>query len=250
MALNSGEGQLCLAGHMLKSAYELKREETIRKNNLMLLKLGLLATGSGSGIGQTSTAPSSEGKGKGSSSGPKSKPTTRKGVGVKRKKGVVRSSRSLRSAAPQRKSRRLAKQDAEITIGQAVKKLANIEAPENLRIYDDIEEAKRRDARYQKLVEAHLQNGVKLPPNATYAHTYMRVRTMSEPKLLRRIKTIERATGQWAVVKMRMFAEVLILEAYDELADEAKAALNRLLLLPKYRAFLDSDQYKSYIRND
>jgi hypothetical protein len=36
--------------------------------------------------------------------------------------------------------------------------------------------------------------------------------------LANRIKTIERACGQHAVVKMRLFARVLCLEGYDELS--------------------------------
>ncbi len=41
---------------------------------------------------------------------------------------------------------------------------------------------------------------------------------MSEAALARRIKAIERAKGQFAVVKMKLFAQVLLLEGYDELA--------------------------------
>ena len=39
------------------------------------------------------------------------------------------------------------------------------------------------------------------------------VRTMSEKALANRIKVIERAKGQHAVIKMRLFARVLFLEA-------------------------------------
>lgn len=40
---------------------------------------------------------------------------------------------------------------------------------------------------------------------------------------------IERARGKFCVTKMQQFAEVLILEGYEEIAEEAKAALHRLL---------------------
>jgi hypothetical protein len=53
---------------------------------------------------------------------------------------------------------------------------------------------------------------------ASYSHTLKRVRSMSEAALARRIKAIERAKGQFAVVKMKLFAQVLLLEGYDELA--------------------------------
>ena len=68
-------------------------------------------------------------------------------------------------------------------------------------------------------------------PTATYEHTWMRVRTMSDKALMTRIKVIERAVGQHCLVKMHMFAEVLILAGKTDLAKEASEALDRLLLL-------------------
>ena len=58
-------------------------------------------------------------------------------------------------------------------------------------------------------------------PTATYEHTWMRVRTMSEKGLSTRVKVIERSLGQHCIVKLRMFAEVLILSGMDDLAAEA-----------------------------
>ena len=55
------------------------------------------------------------------------------------------------------------------------------------------------------------QKGAPVVGTASYAHTLMRVRTMDEPALGRRIAAIERAKGQHAVVKMRLFARVLCL---------------------------------------
>ena len=57
----------------------------------------------------------------------------------------------------------------------------------------------------------------------------MRVLTMSEKALRTRVKVIERAAGAHSIVKMRMFAEVLILEGYKAVAEEAAAALRRLI---------------------
>ena len=59
---------------------------------------------------------------------------------------------------------------------------------------------------------------------------------MSEKKLYTRVKVIERAAGKYAVLKMRMFAEVLLLEGMEEIATEAQQALARLLELPKFEA--------------
>lgn len=64
---------------------------------------------------------------------------------------------------------------------------------------------------------------------ASYAHTLMRVRTMSEDALWRRMKTIEKAKGQHAVTKMRLFARVCFLEELFELADACSEALKRLI---------------------
>jgi hypothetical protein len=52
---------------------------------------------------------------------------------------------------------------------------------------------------------------------------------MSESGLAARIKAIERAKGQHAVVKMRLFARVLFLEEYEWLAHDATEALQRLV---------------------
>lgn len=92
-----------------------------------------------------------------------------------------------------------------------------------------------RLAKYERLMEKHVAAGRdKLPPSATYAHTVHRVLSMSEKRLATRVRVIERAQGKYAVLKMRMFAEVLILEGYTELAQQAEEALDRLLQLPKF----------------
>mmetsp|Transcript_12919 Transcript_12919/g.15434 ORF Transcript_12919/g.15434 Transcript_12919/m.15434 type:complete len:278 (-) Transcript_12919:190-1023(-) len=73
------------------------------------------------------------------------------------------------------------------------------------------------------------QGKITIVGTASYKHTLMRVRTMNEAGLGRRIKAIERAAGQHAVVKMRLFARVLCLEGYDDLAFDASASLERLI---------------------
>ena len=100
----------------------------------------------------------------------------------------------------------------------------------------DIARKAQRTRLYKELLGRHNDNGLKLPPTATYEHTVMRVSTMSEKKLYTRVKVIERAAGKYAVLKMRMFAEVLLLEGMEEIATEAQQALARLLELPKFEA--------------
>ena len=63
---------------------------------------------------------------------------------------------------------------------------------------------------------------------ASYEHTLMRVMTMTDVGLSNRIKAIERACGQHAVAKMKLFATILALEGYVDLAENAAAAHDRL----------------------
>ena len=65
-----------------------------------------------------------------------------------------------------------------------------------------------RERRYERLMRRHAVEGLELPANASYAHTVMRVDTMSEAALSNRVKVMERAAGSYAVIKMRQFAEV------------------------------------------
>ena len=64
---------------------------------------------------------------------------------------------------------------------------------------------------------------------ASYQHTLMRVRTMTEPKLMNRMNAISRAKGQHCVTKMRLFARILFLEGYEELAEECAEELSELI---------------------
>ena len=72
------------------------------------------------------------------------------------------------------------------------------------------------------------QAGPTVVGTASYEHTLMRVMTMSESGLANRIKAIERACGQHAVAKMKLFATILALEGYVELAEDASSAYERL----------------------
>ena len=68
-------------------------------------------------------------------------------------------------------------------------------------------------------------------PTASYEHTLMRVRSMSEKRLATRVKVIERAAGKHCVIKMALFAMVLRDEGYPDIAELAKEALERLKAL-------------------
>ena len=98
------------------------------------------------------------------------------------------------------------------------------------------------DAVYDELVRIHQSKAdsfvadAKLDYREALALTYHRVRSMSEQALMNRVKSIERSAGQNSLQKMRVFAEVLIVEGLDEVAPLAEAALERLLALPKFKS--------------
>lgn len=68
-------------------------------------------------------------------------------------------------------------------------------------------------------------------PTATYEHTAMRIRTMTEKGLKNRVKAIERAAGKHSVIKMAIFKSCLQDHGLWELADLASVALERLKAL-------------------
>jgi hypothetical protein len=68
-------------------------------------------------------------------------------------------------------------------------------------------------------------------PTATYEHTAMRIRTMTEKGLKNRVKAIERAAGKHSVIKMAIFKSCLQDHGLWELAYLASVALERLKAL-------------------
>lgn len=99
---------------------------------------------------------------------------------------------------------------------------------------DETDEMLRMARKIERLKELHEQNRTTYKnPTATYEHTWMRVRTMTDKALERRISVIEKACGEHCIVKMRMFTEVLLLANKDDLAKKAHAALDRLLTLTR-----------------
>ncbi|GBG33252.1 Hypothetical Protein FCC1311_094762 [Hondaea fermentalgiana] len=195
----------------LKSAYQVAREANIRRNLAELEAIGL-------DLGPaTLPAESTE----------KEKPqATTKRIRAAPREGT-------------RKSRRLADQPA--LAAAAESKRAKM--PPRWRVAtiddeDDCETPAQRaklatmERKLERLKELHLKEGSTYKnPTATYEHTWMRVRTMSDKALARRICVIESACGEHCIVKMRMFAEVLILAGKMDLAKDAEAALKRLTSL-------------------
>ena len=106
-------------------------------------------------------------------------------------------------------------------------------------IKEDKEEFKERDEeqeRKHRIAEQEFSYRNKMKQKkqtivgtASYQHTLMRVRTMTEPKLRNRMNAISRAKGQHCVTKMRLFARILFLEGYEELAEECAEELSALI---------------------
>ena len=106
-------------------------------------------------------------------------------------------------------------------------------------IKEDKEEFKERDEeqeRKHRIAEQEFSYRNKMKQKkqtivgtASYQHTLMRVRTMTEPKLRNRMNAISRAKGQHCVTKMRLFARILFLEGYEELAEECAEELSELI---------------------
>mmetsp|Transcript_19405 Transcript_19405/g.34588 ORF Transcript_19405/g.34588 Transcript_19405/m.34588 type:complete len:302 (+) Transcript_19405:83-988(+) len=200
--------------NLLQSAYQVAREANLKRNLEELRALGLL---SDEDVQQAQ-----------SGSDAKAPEVTK----AKRKKKQLES-----AAKPSRKSRRLRNQGPELGFTDT-SQCHNSEQDGNENEMED-EESRESIAAYnhritmerkiERLKALHLENETTYNnPTATYEHTWLRVRTMKDAALKNRVKAIERACGQHCIVKMRMFAEVLIIANKPDLAQLAEEALARL----------------------
>jgi hypothetical protein len=206
-----------------KSEYELLREANIRRNKEVMAALGL--DDSDFQLHALHKKKSDKGSSSSSSSGSSSGAAKRK----RPEKGTTE---------PSRRSSRVAGLEAEAAAeGGLDGDRADGEeggGGGSKRFHADLHASEEEHAAAE---EAYLrrwagkQGRVTIVGTASYAHTLMRVRTMSEAALGKRVKAIERAAGKHAVVKMRLFARVLCLEGYEELAADATDALKRLVEL-------------------
>jgi hypothetical protein len=129
-----------------------------------------------------------------------------------------------------RRSQRLAELAGAPTAAEPDGVLGAGAAGKRRRAADDVEcSGEHKSAREDHLRWAGSQRKSSIVGSASYEHTLHRVMTMSESQLARRIVAIERACGQHAVVKMKLFASVLALEGHAGLAEDAAAAYARLV---------------------
>lgn len=88
-----------------------------------------------------------------------------------------------------------------------------------------------REARQRAALEIEGAGDASKDLSASYAHSLMRVRSMTEKALASRVKAIERAKGKNCVVKMATFKSCLQDEGMFDLAKAASEALERLKAL-------------------
>tara|TARA_B110000977_G_scaffold198611_3_gene283839 strand:+ start:31233 stop:31940 length:708 start_codon:yes stop_codon:yes gene_type:complete len=209
--------------------YELERVAHIRRNREIMKQLGL---------GLTDIVTAARGR-CGETSSPKKKGKKRKADddGCDEDENDTSTKRTNENESIEagiervlRRSGRLQKKNAELDGAEvdAIGFESSINQSKYLSEYE-IDEKHRADAEQYAKRNAGQQEKVSVVGTASYQHTLMRVRTMSEPALKNRVKAIERAKGKHAVVKMRLFARVLFLEGVEEVMEDAAAALERLV---------------------
>ena len=193
-----------MAEALLKSAYEVARDQRLQRNKGIMASLGLLLHGNLTEDNKTSEEDLDEKV--------ESKKRARQ---PKAKQEATRRSKRVQGLGPD---------GLPVPVSPA--------APSHEFDEEEDDAERRMQLKIARLKALHEENKTTYKnQTATYEHTWMRVRTMSDQALARRIKVIENALGQHCVVKMRMFAEVLVLAEKFELAKQAEESLNRLLEL-------------------
>lgn len=209
-------------GHHGLTDYELERVAHIRRNREIMRQLGLgfhdIVTAARARCGEKDVKSEPSGKRRRMEKRNAKRESETVEAGIER---VLRRSRRLMENTDEThtNTKRDDDNDHDAAIKERSKYLADHE----------IDEVHERDAAAYALRNAGCQARVSVVGTASYQHTLMRVRTMSLSALSNRIKAIERAKGKHAVVKMRLFARVLFLEGNEGLADDAAAALARLV---------------------
>lgn len=207
-------------GHHGLTDYELERVAHIRRNREIMRQLGL-------GFHDIVTAARAR---CGEEDGPSEPSEKRRKTDVRLTK-TPRATETVEAGIERvlRRSRRLMENTDERRENTDDYPHAAIEKRSKYLADHEIDEVHERDAAAYARRNAGCQAKVSVVGTASYQHTLMRARTMSHPALANRIKAIERAKGKHAVVKMRLFARVLFLEGNEGLADDAAAALARLI---------------------
>lgn len=207
--------------------FEAQRRVNMAKIKSKLLELRL-------GVAKAELEAHARGKGRGKENGDDDAATVEK-----RKKIQKTNTKRTRETTTTENDK--AKTEGDDTVRRRSSRLRKVAASrvetgekEEVKEEDEVEDDERRAlhetaaAEYAKR-HAGKQERATIVGTASYQHTLMRVRTMDEAALGRRITAIERAKGKHAVIKMRLFARVLFLEGHEWLASDAAEALERLI---------------------
>jgi hypothetical protein len=224
------------------SDYEQKRAKNIERNNARLRELGLISS-----LEEERSNAIAWGK-------RLVVPVTAVGVTINNNDdhdnagsnsvaGKLKKRKQKQLTQPSRKSRRLQGDNPEHNADENIERYDKAHSPLYLALTDE-----ERALSVQECRVARLQRALKISeaeegtttaasssknPTATYAHTLMRIKSMSPPALANRVKAIERAAGKHCVVKMAIFKSCLQDEGMWDLAKLASDALERLkALLP------------------
>eukprot|EP00037_Helgoeca_nana_P026672 m.301808 g.301808 ORF g.301808 m.301808 type:complete len:249 (-) comp27279_c3_seq5:443-1189(-) len=212
------------------SEYEQARLKNIAQNQAMLRALGL----DKSDVAAHAAANTAASRGRGGSGGV-ARPAAAAAAGGEAGKRQNQKKRKRTEVTSSRQSRRLRGEVAvdghgkEIDGDSAARRRASTAtaagaaAGEVIGMSEVHESAARDHLRW-----AGHQGKAAFVGTASYSHTLHRIRSMSETALANRARAIERACGKHAVIKMRLFARVLLLEGYHDLAQEATDAYHRL----------------------
>ena len=188
-----------------KTAYERERDERVRRNEAVMRRLGLHSFDVRAHHFSNTKEKKKRKK--------RQKPTTVGGGGTRRTRRTVARGRD---------------EDDDVNDEKEEEEEEDEEEEEEVR---DEEKERKHCVAEREFVFRHKnkQKTRTIVGTASYQHTLMRVRTMTEPKLRNRMKAISRAKGQHCVTKMRLFARILFLEGYEELAEECAEELKQLI---------------------
>ena len=235
----------------LKTQYEAERDARVARNRAMMQSLGIHTNDILTHSRQNERTSASK-RATGASDSKKRK--TSSAASVSTSNAPARRSRRLKAAPSSSKRASGAGDDDDNDDGGDYGGEDEVEL-------DDEETRRLHDVAAAAYARRHAgkQERASIVGTASYQHTLMRVRTMDESALGRRIDAIERAKGKHAVIKMRLFARVLFLEGLEVLAGDAAEALERLIVelgdpeaeeMSEIRAGMAADAAEAFANGD
>ena len=235
----------------LKTQYEAERDARVARNRAMMQSLGIHTNDILTHSRQNERTSASK-RATGASESKKRK--TSSAASVSTSNAPARRSRRLKAAPSSSKRASGAGDDDDNDDGGDYGGEDEVEL-------DDEETRRLHDVAAAAYARRHAgkQERASIVGTASYQHTLMRVRTMDESALGRRIDAIERAKGKHAVIKMRLFARVLFLEGLEVLAGDAAEALERLIVelgdpeaeeMSEIRAGMAADAAEAFANGD